>query len=283
MSTSTVTTAMLPLDLIDEPIFDSRLRREDGIESASEVQALPDLGASLLRGQIQPIRVEGPTEAGRYICVAGGRRIRAAKLAGMTELRAEIAPLSDDATRALDNITENLKRKDLSTFEVARSCIALRDFKLKGEEVGAKLGLSKSRVSNLVTAYTKNPPEIVEAWKNGDESLDSNFVSELARMTVKGKPASDEAKIAAWKERKTALDAAKETGMSPMKAKQAAKAKTGSGSSSAKLAFSESRFFAVKAWAVKTKQPNVVKALDYMIQQRKTPPDGIEADEKEKV
>lgn len=270
----------LDLSLIDEPSFDSRLL----VGRMADAPELRALGESLKVKQLEPIVVEGPTETGRYIRVAGGRRVRAARLVDMTTLRAEVWPLTDDATRALNNTVENVQRKDLSTYELARACVQLREMGVKAVDAAKPLGLSKQRVSNLTTALTSNPPEVVKAWELGDETLDDHFLGDLARHKVNGKPATDAQKMEIFKARREAFDEARATGLSAHKAKKAAKTKTAvPGSSSAKLAFSEKRFFSVKAAAHKLKDKRLIQALDYIIQQRKSAPDGMnitEDDEK---
>lgn len=197
---------MIPLSEIVDPEWNSRLYSE----SASEKREIEDLADSMKsRGQLQPIGVE-ETQPSGYMLVWGSRRVRAAKVNGWTEIRAEVMPATDTATRVVKNILENVKRKDLTQFEQARACVKLRECGMTGAQVGDELGFSKQKVSNLAVSYAKMPPAILDAWRQEDPCATVDFLRELANLEGSA-PASDPegkeqgrvgAIIAAWEARK---------------------------------------------------------------------------------
>ncbi len=97
-------------------------------------------------GVIQPLILRRSTSA--YILIAGERRLRAAKIAGLREVPAIVTEYStrDSAVVAL---LENLQRKDLSVFEEAGAISALlREWGLTQEEAASRLGMSQSTLAN---------------------------------------------------------------------------------------------------------------------------------------
>src|SRR3954454_12383619 len=99
-------------------------------------------------GVLQPVLVR-PSISGRYELIAGERRWRAAKLAGLDELPAVIRPKGDAASLELA-LVENMAREDLNPIEEARACAALiEELGLTREEVGRRVGRSRVAVSNL--------------------------------------------------------------------------------------------------------------------------------------
>lgn len=111
--------------------------------------ALRKLAESIERsGLMQPIVVR-PRGAG-YELVAGERRWRAAKLAGLDPIPALVREISDGAAAELALI-ENLQREDLNPVERARALQRLgTEFGLSQAEVGRRVGLERSTVANLV-------------------------------------------------------------------------------------------------------------------------------------
>ena len=112
--------------------------------------ALAELAGSLREvGLLQPIVVRevGP---GRYELVMGERRWRASKMAGLTEIPAIIRNTADDAMLR-DALLENLHRQQLNPLEEAAAYEQLlRDFGATHEELAAKLGRSRSHVTNTI-------------------------------------------------------------------------------------------------------------------------------------
>jgi ParB family chromosome partitioning protein len=113
-------------------------------------EALASLADSLrARGVIQPILVR-PKAGGRYELIAGERRWRAAKLAGLQLIPALVRP-RDDAESLELALIENMAREDLNPVEEARACAALvEELGLSREEVGLRVGRSRVAVSNLL-------------------------------------------------------------------------------------------------------------------------------------
>jgi len=113
-------------------------------------EALEDLSNSIKsQGVLQPILVrplagDGPA----YELVAGERRMRASKMAGLTEIPALVRVLTDMETLAIALI-ENLQRADLNAIEEARGFQQLlKDFGLSQEELARQMGKSRSALAN---------------------------------------------------------------------------------------------------------------------------------------
>jgi ParB family chromosome partitioning protein len=132
----------LPIEAI-EPNPDQPRRRFDE-------EALAALATSLgERGMLQPVLVR-PRGEGRYELIAGERRWRAARLAGLDEVPAIVRP-DDDAASLELALVENMVREDLNPVEQARACAALvEELGLTREEVGRRVGRSRVAVSNLL-------------------------------------------------------------------------------------------------------------------------------------
>jgi ParB family chromosome partitioning protein len=109
-------------------------------------------------GILQPIVVRPDTD-GSYKIVAGERRWRASRIAGLAEVPVIIRPMSDEEASFLA-LVENLQRTDLSPLEEARGYRNLMDeFGIAQEEVAEKVGKSRSAVANAVRLL--NLPEKV--------------------------------------------------------------------------------------------------------------------------
>ena len=126
-------------------------------------QALEDLSASIkVQGVLQPILVR-PLSDGRegYELVAGERRTRASKMAGLKEIPALVRALTDMETLAIALI-ENLQREDLNAIEEARGFQQLlKDFGLNQEELARQVGKSRSALANSLRLL--NLPEKIQA------------------------------------------------------------------------------------------------------------------------
>ena len=112
--------------------------------------ALEELAASIRsQGIVQPLLVR-PSGNARYEIVAGERRWRAAKLAGLTEVPVLVRKLSDMEVMAAALI-ENLQREDLNPMEEAGAMAALKEqFGLSQEELASALGKSRPTVANAL-------------------------------------------------------------------------------------------------------------------------------------
>lgn len=113
-------------------------------------EALRELAASIgEHGVLQPILVR-PQIHGGYQIVAGERRYRASRIAGLTEIPAIVRELSDSETMQIALI-ENLQRRDLSVLEEARGYKTLIDeYDFSQEDVARTVGKSRSAVANTL-------------------------------------------------------------------------------------------------------------------------------------
>jgi ParB family chromosome partitioning protein len=101
------------------------------------------------RGVLQPVLVR-PRPGGTYELVAGERRWRAAKLAGLETMPALVQHRDDEASLEVALI-ENMAREDLNPVESARAVAALvEELGLTREEVGRRVGRSRVAISNLL-------------------------------------------------------------------------------------------------------------------------------------
>lgn len=112
-------------------------------------QAMKDLTESVrLHGVLQPLFVR--KKDADYIIIAGERRYRAAKEAGLTEVPAIVLDV-DDATASEISLIENIQREDLSPAEEAQSYQTLmKTFSWTQEELAKKIGKSRSYVANTL-------------------------------------------------------------------------------------------------------------------------------------
>ena len=113
-------------------------------------EALEELASSITEnGLLQPILVREYGE-GRYQIIAGERRFRASKLAGLTEIPAIVLE-KDDRKAAEIALIENIQREDLNPIEEALGYKALADeYGLTQEELSSKVGKSRSAVANIL-------------------------------------------------------------------------------------------------------------------------------------
>lgn len=112
--------------------------------------ALEELASSITQhGLIQPLVVRRKPN-GFYEIIAGERRWRASKMAGLTEVPVIIKEI-DDETAALLSLIENLQREDLNPVEEANGYKELMDsFGFTQEEAARKVGKSRTAVANLL-------------------------------------------------------------------------------------------------------------------------------------
>lgn len=136
---------------------------------------LKDLSESIRQyGVLQPLtvsRVEKETADGglvtEYELIAGERRLRASKLAGLTQVPV-IIRVGDDSMMKLElAIIENLQREDLNAVERARAFSRLaEEFKFTHAQIGQKMGKSREYVSNTLRLLTL-PQDILTALSEG--------------------------------------------------------------------------------------------------------------------
>ena len=121
-----------------------------------ENSALYELAESIkLHGVIQPIVV--CKTANKYMIIAGERRFRASKIAGLTTVPAIIKHYSEKQIKEV-SLIENLQREDLNPIETAEAMKELMDeFNLTQEELAERLGKSRSSVANTLRLLSLAP------------------------------------------------------------------------------------------------------------------------------
>jgi ParB family transcriptional regulator, chromosome partitioning protein len=132
-------------------------------------EALTALAGSLgERGVLQPVLVR-PKAGGTYELIAGERRWRAARIAGL-ELIPALVHEREDAEALELALIENMAREDLNPVEEARACAALvEELALTREQVGRRVGRSRVAVSNLIRLLDL-PDEVIELLAEGSLS-----------------------------------------------------------------------------------------------------------------
>ncbi|MEK6815947.1 MAG: ParB/RepB/Spo0J family partition protein [Nitrospirota bacterium] len=121
------------------------------------------------RGIIQPVLVTRRPEGG-YMLIAGERRWRAARLAGLAEIPA-IMKESSPADRLEIALIENIQREDLNPIETAEAYQRLvREFKLTQEDISARVGKPRATVANFLRVLSL-PPEIKQEMASGQVSM----------------------------------------------------------------------------------------------------------------
>ena len=128
--------------------------------------ALAELADSIAtKGILQPLLVR-PIEDNRYQIVAGERRWRASRMAGLTEVPVIIKELEDSEVMEIALI-ENLQREDLSAIEEAKGYKVLMDnYNLTQEEVSRAVGKSRPAISNALRLLNL-PQKVIDMLESG--------------------------------------------------------------------------------------------------------------------
>ena len=131
--------------------------------------ALEELADSIAQnGLLQPILVR-EYGMGRYQIIAGERRFRASKIAGLTEIPAIVLD-KDDRKAAEIALIENIQREDLNPIEEAMAFKALaEEYQLTQEELSMKVGKSRSAIANS-TRLLDLPDEVLALVASGELS-----------------------------------------------------------------------------------------------------------------
>ena len=113
-------------------------------------EALNELAQSIkMHGVIQPI-VVNERDDGKYLIIAGERRWRASKIAGMTTIPAIIKRYTEKQVKEL-SLIENLQREDLNPVEAARAIKQLmEEYKFTQEMVADRIGKSRPAIANTL-------------------------------------------------------------------------------------------------------------------------------------
>lgn len=162
--------SLIPTELIDEEFdptaiedkkesklkelkIDDIIRDEEQPRREFDKEALEALAASIKEhGVLQPIVVT--KEDGKYKIVAGERRWRASKIAGLDKIPAIIRTL-DSQNRLELSIIENAQREDLNAIELATAYAKLSNqFNLSPEDIAAKVGKSEQTINNTLRLLT---------------------------------------------------------------------------------------------------------------------------------
>jgi ParB family chromosome partitioning protein len=125
-----------------------------------DAESLNELAASIkAQGLMQPVLVR-PLGAGRYELIAGERRWRAARIAGLAEVPVVVRDVPDQAALAM-SLIENIQREDLNPLEEAQGVQRLvGEFKLTHQEAADAIGRSRAATTNLLRLL--NLPQSVQ-------------------------------------------------------------------------------------------------------------------------
>ena len=143
--------------------------RSDQPRKQFDKEALEALADSIATyGVLQPILVrQNPNFEGYFEIIAGERRWRAAKMAGLTEIPAIVLD-GDDLKTAQIAVIENVQREDLNVVEEAFAYKALIDqFDLTQDQIAKQVGKSRPAIANLLRLL-ELPDEVLEQLKAGD-------------------------------------------------------------------------------------------------------------------
>lgn len=122
--------------------------------------ALNELAESIkVQGLIQPITVRAQSKGAKFQLISGERRLRASKLAGLTEIPAYIRTANDQQMLEMALI-ENIQRENLNAIEIALSFQQMmEECNLKQEQLGDRVGKNRATVANYLRLL-KLPPLI---------------------------------------------------------------------------------------------------------------------------
>lgn len=143
--------------------------KSDQPRKSFDKNSLEELADSISQnGLLQPILVREYGD-GRYQIIAGERRFRASKIAGLTEIPAIVLD-KDDRKAAEIALIENIQREDLNPIEEAMAFRALAvEYALTQEELSVKVGKSRSAIANA-TRLLDLPEEVLSMVANGEIS-----------------------------------------------------------------------------------------------------------------
>lgn len=156
------TVAMIPVSQIEVNPFQPR--------KDFDPEALEELAQSLkVHGLIQPITVRRLSSK-EYQLISGERRLRASKLAGLTEVPAYVRIANDQEMLEMA-LVENIQREDLNPIEISITYQRLIDeCSLTHENLGDRVGKKRSTVTNFL-GLLKLPPQIQQSLKNRQISM----------------------------------------------------------------------------------------------------------------
>lgn len=150
---------------LEDIVANARQPRQD-----FDQKAIEELAASIrMHDIIQPLTVTKMAN-GKYKLIAGERRWRASKIAGLKEVPVYIREVNDQQLLELA-LLENLQRENLNAIEIGLSYQRLMDdCSMTQEQVATRMGMDRSTVSNYIRML-KLPPDIIVAVRNGSLSM----------------------------------------------------------------------------------------------------------------
>lgn len=129
---------------------------------------LDELAESIrTQGVVQPIVVTPKNEKGRYTIVAGERRWRASKRAGLKKVPIVVREVTDDQQLLEMALVENIQRADLNPVEEAEAYRLLSDnFGLSQEEIASRVGKGRTTITNFLRLL-RLPAEVQDLMREG--------------------------------------------------------------------------------------------------------------------
>ena len=179
-------------DIIQIPLSDIRPNPYQPRKSFDQ-EALDELATSIRNyGVFQPIIVKKSMKG--YDLIAGERRLRASKLAGLDTIPAIVKDFSDEEMREIA-LLENLQRENLTSIELAWAYKGIIDsLHIRQEDLAAKIGKSRSHVTNTL-GLLRLPDDVQDMVRDNKMSMgharvlskieDNDKVEELAKKIVK--------------------------------------------------------------------------------------------------
>lgn len=136
-------------------------------------------------GLMTPLIVR-QTGKDKYQLIAGFRRYQAVKLLKWPQVAVQVRTDMGDEQAYLLNLLENTSRENLTPYEIASRCDLLKkQFGWDGPAIAGKLNKTKSYVNNLMRTYQNLHPDILKAWRNGDEGTNMTKLTKLAALDKK--------------------------------------------------------------------------------------------------
>ena len=149
----------LAIDQLKPNRFQPRTRFDDA--------AIEELAASIrTQGVVQPL-VVSPDEDGTYTIVAGERRWRASRRAGLETVPVVVRQVTDDREMLELALVENLQRSDLNPLEEAEAYLSLQEkFGLSQEDIAGRVGKARTTVTNALRLL-RLPDEVQDLLREG--------------------------------------------------------------------------------------------------------------------
>lgn len=166
---------MMPLALI---VAGAQVRRE--FDKAGLAELAADIAA---RGVLQPVLVRPNPGKLDYLLIAGERRVRAARMAGLGQVPAIIGEVDDETAEAMQ-LAENIQREDLTLADEARMVRKLYELAGSVTAVGERLHKSKAWVSKRLAASCPDLRQFAREILEGGYSEDLEIILTLDKLQV---------------------------------------------------------------------------------------------------